>query len=213
MRILFLSFYYQPDLSAGSFRAHAIAETMAGAMPDGTEIDVITTQPNRYQSYVQSASAFETRGPINIHRFTLPSHSSGMLDQSKAYATYARQTLKLVRGRSYDLVVATSGRLLTASLASWIARRRSIPLYLDIRDIFVETICDILPRSRTWAIRPVFSLLERWTIQQAQTVNLVSPGFSQYFKGKYPRNHFTFLTNGIDELFSSTGTRFIPVKI
>lgn len=202
MRILFITFYYSPDLSAGSFRAPALVGALAAQLPDGAAIDVVTTQPNRYRSFVQPAPAFESTGRIHIHRFKLPSHSSGMLDQSKAFVSFAYQVMKFVgKQKRYDLVVATSGRLLTASLASWISRRLNAPLYLDIRDIFVETICDVLPRTHGAILRPFLSLLERWTIGRAQAVNLVSFGFGSYFRSRYPDKEFAFFTNGIDDEF------------
>ena len=35
-------------------------------------------------------------------------------------------------------------------------------------------------------------------------MNLVSPGFKNYFIRKYPNTNFTFYTNGIDEFLSAT---------
>ena len=36
---------------------------------------------------------------------------------------------------------------MTAALGAWIARRKRARLYLDIRDIFVDTIGDMLPSA------------------------------------------------------------------
>jgi glycosyltransferase involved in cell wall biosynthesis len=74
-------------------------------------------------------------------------------------------------------------------------------LYLDIRDIFVDTIKDVLPRKLAWAMKPIFSLIEKWTLNRAAKVNLVSEGFKDYFKGRYPQVPLSFYTNGIDEEF------------
>ena len=51
MRILLLSFYYPPDLSAGSFRAAALVKALTQAGSTGLTIDVLTTVPNRYKSF------------------------------------------------------------------------------------------------------------------------------------------------------------------
>jgi glycosyltransferase involved in cell wall biosynthesis len=86
-------------------------------------------------------------------------------------------------------------------LASLVARWKGIPLYLDIRDIFVDTIGDVLPaRLARWAVGP-FGLLERWTIRRACRVNLVSEGFREYFSTRYPDVPLSFFTNGIDDEF------------
>lgn len=203
MRILVISFYFQPDLSAGSFRASALVRALADQIPAGDTIDVVTTLPNRYQSYKASAPSHEIQGVVQIHRFPLPHHASGMLDQSRAYMAYARQVLRFARGRRFDLVVATSGRLMSAVLAARVTKTQGARLQLDIRDIFVDTICDVLPRWRSWLIRPLFSQLERYAIRRANAVNLVSPGFGEYFTRRYPEHTFTYFPNGIDDEFLS----------
>lgn len=200
MKLLFLSFYFEPDLCAGSFRATAIARALLET-DSSLEIDVLSTQPNRYGSFAVKADPTQRDGRLSVQRFELPVHRSGMRDQSRAFATYALEVLRYTRGRQYDAVLATSSRLMTASLASLVARWKGLPLYLDIRDIFVDTIRDVLPAPIThWAAGP-FELLERWTMGRAQHVNLVSEGFRGYFASRYPRLPLTFFTNGIDEEF------------
>ena len=204
MKILVITFYFRPDLSAGSFRATALVEALQRLAPPGSKIDVMTTLPNRYQSYSAGSAAVATQeevGPVSIVRVPVAKHKSGFVDQAKAFRTFSKQVIANTRGHDYDVVFATSSRLMTAALAARIARKKRIPLYLDIRDIFVETITDILPRRAGWIATPTFSLLERWTINSAAKVNLVSPGFAPYFTGRYPERQFTYITNGVDDEF------------
>ena len=49
LRILFLSYYFRPDLSAGSFRSSALVQELV-SQPN-SEVDVFTTKPNRYASF------------------------------------------------------------------------------------------------------------------------------------------------------------------
>lgn len=201
MRILFLSFYYEPDLCAGSFRAAALIQALQSRLPAGSHIDVLTTMPNRYSSFSAAAPEVEEGGTLSIRRIPLPSHKSGMRDQSKAFLAYASGVRAHVRSRKYDLVFATSSRLMTAVLGAYVARSQNVPLYLDIRDIFVDTIQDILPSWLGWPMGHVFSLLERYAIGYASKVNLVSRGFEHYFLQRYPRQRFAFFPNGIDDEF------------
>jgi glycosyltransferase involved in cell wall biosynthesis len=165
------------------------------------EVEVLTTQPNRYGSFAAEAAPLQQEGRLQICRFALPAHRSGMQDQALAFLSYARQVLSHVRGRRYDAVVATSSRLMTASLAALVARLKGVPLYLDIRDIFVDTIGDVLSaRMARLAVGP-FGLLERWTIRRACRVNLVSEGFREYFSTRYPGIPLSYFTNGIDDEF------------
>lgn len=199
MKLLVLSFYFQPDLCAGSFRSTALIEKLRQF--EGLEIDVITTLPNRYSSYTTDAPASEKSGGVTIHRIGLPAHQSGMLDQAKAFYRYYSQAKKIIKGKQYNAVYATSSRLFTAFLGARISRRLNIPLYLDIRDIFVDTIKDVLPGTIAILAKPVFSAIERYTFRRADRINLVSKGFGPYFSDRYPAADYRWFTNGIDEIF------------
>lgn len=205
MKLLVVSFYYPPDLSAGSFRIGALTRALSEAAP-GAEIEVVTTLPNRYRSYSADASVLEREGNITVHRIPLPPHRSDVYGQSRAFAAFARRALKLTRGRDYDICVATSSRLLSASLGAVIARRGSMPLYLDIRDIFVDTLKDVSLGPLPPMSRALFAQIERWTIGQARRVNLVSAGFADYFRVRYPTKELSFHTNGVDDEFIAAAT-------
>jgi hypothetical protein len=200
-RILLLSFYFKPDLSAGSFRTTALVDELLARNLPSTKIDVITTLPNRYSSFNLDAQDYETKGAVTIHRIKLPTHRSGMLDQAKAFVFFANNALRIAKGSHCDLVFATSSRLMTAALGAWVANRARVPLYLDIRDIFVDTIKDVLSKNTAFFLRPFFSMIEYFAFKSAAHVNLVSPGFEPYFKERYPDLSFSYFTNGIDDGF------------
>ena len=115
--------------------------------------------------------------------------------------------MRRVRQQKYDLVFATSSRLMSAVLGAWIATQKQTLLYLDIRDIFVDTIGDVLSNNVMLFAKPFFSYLERWAVKRADIVNLVSPGFAEYFSSRYPDRQFSFFTNGVDEEFVNTALR------
>lgn len=200
MRILVLTFYFRPDLSAGSFRATALVDKLREMMGPDSQIDVITTLPNRYHSFTMEAPHLEELPGVTISRIALPRHRSGMIDQSRAFYTFSRAATQAVEKKKYDIVFATSSRLMTAVLAARIGRRTGAKVYLDIRDIFVDTMKDVASRL-SWLISPVAARLERYAISSAAKVNLVSPGFAEYFAKRYPTKRFSFITNGIDEEF------------
>jgi len=199
VRILVLSFYYQPDLCAGSFRCTALVEELKKYSHCETEI--ITTLPNRYVSFSVDAQKLEKESNTTIHRVALPSHKSGMIDQIRAFFTYYREARKIVANENYDVVYATSSRLFTAFLGARVANKKRLPLYLDIRDIFVDTIKDVLSPKIGLFAKPVFSFIEKYTFKRAQRINLVSRGFKQYFEQRYPEIDYCWYTNGIDKEF------------
>lgn len=195
-----LSFYFRPDLCAGSFRASALVDSLLAVLPAGASIDVITTAPNRYSTFTQEVQAAETLGPLTIRRIALPAHRSDLWGQSLAFLHFMRCANRYAANASYDIVFATSSRLMTAALGAWIARRAHARLYLDIRDIFVDTIGDVFPKI-AGVLRPPLSALERWTMRRADRINLVSRGFEGYFLSRYPDRSYAWFTNGIDDEF------------
>ena len=51
IKVVFFSFYYPPDLSAGSFRSISLAQELSKKLSSNDEIHIITTHPNRYASH------------------------------------------------------------------------------------------------------------------------------------------------------------------
>jgi hypothetical protein len=192
LKILFLSFYFSPDLSAGSFRSGSLVDALLSGWSETIEIEVITTLPNRYNSFQEEAPEVEKLPNLTINRIKTPRHNSGMLDQSKAFVAYAKGVGKIIEDNDYDLVYATSSRLMTAILGACVARKLKTPLYLDIRDIFVDTIGDVLPHKVGRVMAPLFSVLERHAVSSADKVNLVSAGFLPYFQKRYPQHCWTY---------------------
>ncbi len=201
MNVLMVSFYFPPDLSAGSFRMEALVASLREGLPEGSRITVITTSPNRYGSFDAPAPSTEVSGALTIHRIDLPAHRSGMLDQARAFIAFACKARSLVSKERPDLVVATTSRLMTGVLGAWASRHHRVPFYLDIRDIFVDTIGDVLSPRIAFLLKPMLSSLERWAVNTASQVNLVSPGFLPYFKSRYPERNFSLLSNGVDDAF------------
>ncbi len=203
MRILVLSFYYAPDLCAGSFRATAFVNELKKQINSQDKVEIITAMPNRYGSYNQKAEEFEKlEQNIDIERINLGTHKSGFLDQSKLFLRFAKEVFKLVKQRKkYDIVYATSSRLMTAFLGSLIANKQKAKLYLDIRDIFVDTLESVFANSKLRYVIPVFKLIEKYTINSASHINLVSQGFEKYLKNINSKTSYSFYTNGIDDIF------------
>jgi len=202
MRLLILSFYYPPDLSAGSFRTGSLANTLKSKINEDDRVDIVTTFPNRYQSYnINVSSTEQVADNINIYRIKLPPHKSGMFDQSLSFFKYFLKSQRLVKRKNYDMVFATSSRLFTAFLGASIARKKRIPLFLDIRDIFLDTLNSIMNAWQLFILKPIIAKIERLTIKQANHINLVSEGFKDYFIKKYPYKSYSYFTNGIDKEF------------
>lgn len=207
MTILCLTFYFEPDQCPGSFRNTALVGELARQLGPGDAVHVVTTQPNRYQSFKRTAPGreewtAETGCRVRIDRVAVPIHQSGLTDQIRSFITYFRAAYRLTRPFAYDLVVASSSRLFTAFLGANLARNRRIPLFLDIRDIFREAILELLGVGLQPFLNPLLKAVERYTFGYARHINLVSEGFRTYFRRFYQAT-YSYYTNGIDDEFAT----------
>ncbi len=202
MKILFLSFYFEPDLCAGSFRNTSLFNEIVPKLGPNDTIEVITTHPNRYSSYKVKAKDHERRGEnVSIHRIHTPSHKNGLLSQINSFKVFYSKVLKITKKHKYDVVYASSSRLFTAFLGAKLAKKNKAKLYLDIRDIFRESIVDIFTNpiiklGLDIILRPI----EHYTFKKASHINLISKGFQSYFK-QYNQCRYSYFTNGIDSVF------------
>lgn len=212
-KILYLTFYFEPDLCAGSFRNSPLVKELAKQVEGKASIDVITTLPNRYNSFNAEAVEFEQRNNYTVRRIAIPKHQSGMKDQILSFKTYYSKVKRLVKGKKYDLVVASSSRLFTAYLGYTIAKKMEVPLYLDIRDIFYDTLEDVLKDGIIKrATLPIIKYIEKRTFSSARHINLISEGFRPYFSS-YKQAEFSFFPNGIDDIFLEANEEAINNKI
>jgi UDP-N-acetylglucosamine:LPS N-acetylglucosamine transferase len=201
-RIVYLTFYFKPDLCAGSFRNSPLAFELADKLKSNDCIvDVFTTLPNRYSSFNADAPEYEEFDNLRIHRVSVPPHKSGMVDQVLSFWKFYKDVIKLNKNKQASLVFASSSRLFTAFLGYQIARRFKAPLYLDIRDIFVDTMNDVF-QSKTikFMVLPILKFIESKTFGYAIHINLISAGFKDYFK-KFQKSGYSYYSNGIDEEF------------
>jgi glycosyltransferase involved in cell wall biosynthesis len=206
MKLLILTYHYPPDLSAGAYRSAALVDALLRADHPGLAIDVLTTCPNRYASYrdlpVGAGTTVDPDRPVTVTRLPVGRHRNGLMDQSLAFSGFAARALRSVRGKRYDIVVATSSRLFTGFLGAVIAGRTGARLYLDIRDLFVENMRDMYRVRRGIALlMPLLSFVERQTLRRAMHVNLVSEGFLDYFRQRFPQRQYSLHSNGIDQEF------------
>lgn len=206
MKILYLTYYFRPDLCAGSFRNSSLFEALLGQLGKDDFVQVITTVPNRYGSYSVEGLKEETGDNYRIDRLDVPLHASGMAEQAKAFVSYYNGTMQLIKNEHYDMVFASSSRLFTAFLGKRCAAKNHCPLYLDIRDIFVDTMKDIFKDKKLIQIPAVWflGLIERYTFKNANHINLISGGFREYFK-KYTKPSYSEYSNGIDNVFIEAG--------
>ena len=205
MKILYLTFYFEPDLCPGSFRNTTLVRELAGQLTAHDSIQVVTTHPNRYASYSPAASDQDEwptdQCAVLVQRIRVPKHKSGLAGQIVAFWSYFWSAHRLTKEQDYDLVVASSSRLFTAFLGARLARKQAVPLFLDMRDLFREAIAEVVRFPLAYVcLNPFLKRVERYTFGYAAHINLVSEGFRPYFDA-YRQATYSYCTNGIDTPF------------
>lgn len=201
MRILIITNYFYPDFGAGAFRMMSLVEAINNNLPDGLTVDIFTTQPNRYGALKISSSVFDDYDWLTIHRIKVAEHKGTMASQAICYSKFFLKTYLETRNKKYDLIFATSSRLFTGLLGALIAKSNSAKLYLDIRDLFVDTLGDLFSGSQYRKLLPFFKLIEMHTLKSADRINIVSAGFEKYIRERVPAVTVDIITNGIDGEF------------
>src|SRR3954463_10134280 len=140
MRILVLSQYYIPDVTAAAFRLSETAELLARS---GADVVVLTSVPHK--SNVQAPAAHEELTSVRVERSKLkPLTGTGTKAYlfhylSYVYGTVARGARLWARGWTPDVILASSPPLfvgLAARVLSLLMRR---PFVLDVRDIWPDS--------------------------------------------------------------------------
>jgi len=205
MKIVFFTFYYPPDLSAGSFRSIALTKALSSKMKEGDELHVITTHPNRYVNHRLVADDLEVDGKITVHRIAVPTHQSEMVSQARNFGAYAVSAYRLSIKINPNFLIGTTGRLMTGVLTGITAYTLSIRYFIDLRDIFSETISDLFShKNRLLGLiaKILFSFLDRRLLSNAAGVNVVSESFPEYFNfAGVDTSDWSFFPNGVDSEF------------
>ena len=205
MKIIFFTYFYPPDLSAASFRAVALVQALSKKLKSNDELHIITTHPNRYASYKVAANNIELDGRVTIHRITVPKHQSGMLSQLRAMLVYAISAHRLSKKINPSFIIGTSGRLISGMLTGFSAHKIGCRYFIDLRDIFSESISDLFSRKNKiigGVFKTVFSFLERKFLKNAAGVNVISEALPDYFqKQGIDTSNWSFFPNGIDDEF------------
>lgn len=201
MKILVLSSRYPPDLSPGAFRTAGLVRALLERPGADVSVEVLTTLPAADTVAADAIPEAESDGRLTVRRVPLPPGGAGSADRPRALLAWAAGVRRLARSTSFDMVHATSSGLLTAVLASSIARRRRVPLHLDIRGPFAARIGDVLPRGVGIVAAPVLAGAERRAIRGAAGVSLASHGLEARFRAWYPGVPVSVFTHGVDAEF------------
>tara|TARA_Y100001968_G_scaffold307221_2_gene324823 strand:- start:6427 stop:7761 length:1335 start_codon:yes stop_codon:yes gene_type:complete len=201
-KILVFCYHYFPDHSAGAIRAKLLVEKLKQVNKDAN-ITIFCSVPRRYgkkYSYKSSTPKVNrtiNNENINIKRFWVPYLGSTIIATVVSYMFYFVQALFYSLFIKPDIIIATSAKLLTSFLATISAKITRAKLFIDIRDTFCDNYFYFYRWNKRILIISLIILIENFIIRSANSINIVSTGFTDAYHGwkEILRKNSTLLTN------------------
>jgi hypothetical protein len=210
MHILFFSHYFPPEVNAPASRTYEHCRRWVQA---GHRVTVVTCAPNCPAGRVFPGyrNAWRTREWVEgievVRVWTLLAPNQGFARRTLNYLSYlARAAIYAAAGPRPDLVVATSPQFFcgwAGVLAHWLRR---VPLVLEIRDLWPESIVAVGALRRSPLVR-LLEWLERKMYAAADRIVTVGEDYRAQLvaRGADPRA-IAVVPNGVDlAAFQVTG--------
>jgi glycosyltransferase involved in cell wall biosynthesis len=200
VRILFLSQYFTPELTAGAARVHAFATALAAR---GHQVDVVCEVPNHPRGIIEAGYggrlvdtreldgfvAHYVRVPVSVEKST-----AKRLANYGGYAAMASIAGSL--RRRIDVVFASSPPLPVGAAGALVAARHRAPWALDVRDLWPDAAVAVGELRGGRAIRAA-EALERRLYASASAIVAPSAGsLEQIAQRTGDRSKLHFLPSG-----------------
>ena len=187
MKILFLSHYYKPEGNAPATRVGALCERWAGA---GHDVTVVTCAPNVpngvvYPGYANRWKTVELVGGVKVVRvWTFLAANRGAFRRMLNFVSYfLSATWRALREPRPDVVVATSPQIFCGYAGVWVKRLRRVPLVLEVRDIWPDSMAAVGAKVPRLAFRAL-EMVERAMYRSCDRLVTVGEGYRQLLLAK-----------------------------
>ena len=201
MRILFFSHYYSPEGNAPATRVSALAERWVSA---GHEVTVITCAPNVpngvvYEGYRNRKTVEMVRGVKVVRVKTYIAANKGAVKRMFNFVSYFFSALwTALRLPKPDVAIATSPQIFCGYAGVWYRRLRRVPLVMEIRDIWPESMGAVganIPKLAYWILERIEKAMYRAsgrlvTVGEGYRVRLIEKGV--------PEAKISIVMNGTD---------------
>lgn len=201
MRILFFSHYYTPEGNAPATRVSALCERWAQA---GHDVTVVTGPPNVpsgivYDGYANRRTREVVNG-VTVERVKvyLAANRGAFRRMLNFVSYFVRSLAAALRLPKPDVVIATSPQILCGYAGVWYRRLRRVPLVVEIRDIWPESMGAVgahVPRPAYWLLEKI----ERALYRSCDALVTVGDGYRERLAAKgVPREKMAVVMNGTD---------------
>ena len=197
MRILIVSQFYPPDITAAAFR---IGETAAVLRELGHDVRIITAEPHKSDAradHDDDRRQGVVRVPVSSH------DGGGTWRYVSHYLSFTRRSAWAGLSRLFgrwrpDVVWATSPPLFVGLSGWFLARLNRCPLVFDVRDIWPESAVAAGQLSATGFGFRVGKMLEKWLYDRADHITCVSSRMAGHIASR-TRTGTSVIYNGVPE--------------
>ena len=212
MKILYVSQYFPPEMGAPAARAAELAQHWSQG---GHEVSILTGFPNHptgvipqeWRSRFRRLTYLEKVGDVDVFRtwlWPLPNRKSH--ERMRNYASFclsaALRGLALPRP---DVIIATSPQLLVGLAGWWIAFSRQIPLVIEVRDLWPESLMAVGVGSEDSLLHHTLAGIARFLYEHADRIVVVTPAFKDRLieDWRVPAEKIAIVENGVEtEVFA-----------
>ncbi|TSA12968.1 MAG: glycosyltransferase WbuB [Deltaproteobacteria bacterium] len=194
-RILIVSQYYYPDVTAAAFRIKETADILSSK---GHQISVITAKPHK--GIINSSQKIDDANVEVIRLPIIKYYGKGKWNYLAHYASFMLNALfcYTVRfGRKYDFVYATSPPLPVGLAGFLMSAIQGSQFILDIRDIWPDSAVAAGQLNKNSKLYKFGKLIEQWLYQKSDLITCVSMPMAEYIKGFTKIDKVVVIYNGV----------------
>lgn len=186
MKILCISQYFTPDVTAAAYR---ISESVSLLRANGHDVYVVTSYPHKsdvsLSKDTEAAEAHVTRLSVGAIR------GSGVRDYLEQYLGFAARSLfasiKLHRKHNFDVVWASSPPLFVGITTLLLRLLYRTPVVFDIRDLWPASAVDIGKIRAGSLMERAGSWLESMIYRRSSALTCVSDSIRAHIRSKTQR--------------------------
>ena len=200
MKLLVISQYFTPDITAAAFR---ISETVDGLNKNGIDVFVITSTPHK-----SNADSNFKNDEKNIIRIKVPFfRKQTKITYLYQYVSFTLKSiiksLNLRKHFKYDIILVSSPPITIAFVAFIIKFITKKPLIFDIRDIWPDSAVAIKKLSQRGLVYNFFKKVEKYIYTKSDYLTCVAEPMRDYIRNLSQKDNIKVIYNGAsDELLN-----------
>ena len=215
MRILYVSHYFPPEMGAPAGRVAGLGRVWAAA---GHDVHVLTGFPHHptgrihpeYRRAFRRGFLREELDGVHVHRtWIFPAANRGKIRRSLNYSSFMASAVitGALRVPRPDVIVATSPQLLCAAAGQLLARRFHVPLVMEVRDLWPESLIAVGASGQQSLLVGTLERLARGLYARAAHIVTVTESQRNVIvRFGVPADCVTVVPNGVDRGFFNAGS-------